>query len=48
MLNSSSGAAYVDYGAGMAYAVGKSVNPSDVIIGILMKKGFIIADRPKK
>ncbi len=46
-LNSSSGAGYVGYGAGMAYAVGKSVNPSDVISGILMKKGFIIVDSPK-
>lgn len=45
-LSSSSGSGYVVYGTGngFSYTQSKSINPSDVISGILMKKGFVIVD----
>lgn len=45
-LGSSAGSGYVGYGTGGGFmiSVSKSVNPSDVIAGILMNKGFIIVD----
>lgn len=44
--NSSAGSGYIGYGTGGGFmaSVSKSVNPSDVIAGILMKKGFIVLD----
>lgn len=48
-VNSSSGAGLVGYGmgGGYAYSVSKSVNPADVIAGILIQKGFIVVDMPQ-
>lgn len=45
-LNSATGSGYVGYGTGGGFmaSVAKSVNPSDVIAGILMKKGFVVLD----
>jgi len=45
-LGSSAGSGYVGYGTGGGFmiSISKSVNPSDVIAGILMNKGFIIVD----
>lgn len=44
-----SGAGYMGYGTdgGFGYSVSKSVNPSDIIAGILMDKGFVIIDVPQ-
>ncbi|CUU38903.1 MULTISPECIES: hypothetical protein [Helicobacter] len=45
-LNSSAGGGYIGYGTsgGFSYMTSKSINPSDVISGILMKKGFVIVE----
>lgn len=45
-LNSGAGSGYVGYGTsgGFSSSVSKSINPSDVIAGILMKRGFVIVD----
>lgn len=40
-LNSSVGGGAYYYGGG-SYSVGKSINPADIIAGILMKKGLVI------
>lgn len=49
-ISSGVGGAYIGYGTGggAAYSVSKSVNPSDIIAGILMKKGFVIVDSVPK
>ncbi|TLD86164.1 DUF4136 domain-containing protein [Helicobacter sp. MIT 05-5294] len=46
ILNSSVGSGYVGYGTsgGYSYSLSKSINPTDIISGILMKKGFIIVE----
>lgn len=48
-LNSGAGSGYVGYGTsgGFSYSTNKSINPSDVIAGILMNKGFVILDKEK-
>lgn len=45
-LSSGTGSGYAGYGTGggYSYTLSKSVNPTDVISGILMKKGFVIID----
>lgn len=45
-LSSGAGSGYVGYGTGGGFSssVSKSINPSDVIAGILMNRGFIIVD----
>lgn len=45
-LSSGAGSGYVGYGTGggYSYTLSKSVNPTDVISGILMKKGFVVIE----
>ncbi|WP_110581723.1 DUF4136 domain-containing protein [Helicobacter cinaedi] len=47
-LTSGSGAVYMGYGTGGGFGASssKSINPADVISGILMKKGFVILSSP--
>ncbi len=47
---SGAGSGYVGYGTGGGFSssASKSVNPSDVIAGILMKKGYIVLDNADK
>lgn len=47
-LTSASGSVYMGYGTGggFGYSSSKSINPSDVISGILMKKGFVLINTP--
>lgn len=49
-LTSGVGSGYAGYGTGLGFSssVSKSVNPGDVIAGILMKKGYIIVDKADK
>ncbi|WP_260604742.1 hypothetical protein [Campylobacter sp. MIT 99-7217] len=49
-VTAGAGSGYVGYGTGGGFSssVSKSVNPSDVIAGILMKKGYIILDNMEK
>ncbi|MCH5313240.1 MAG: DUF4136 domain-containing protein [Helicobacter sp.] len=46
-LSSSVGGGFIDYATGGGINIGKSINPSDVITGILIKKGLVIVDKPK-
>lgn len=45
-LSSDTGGGYIGYGTsgGFSYMASKSINPADVISGILMKKGFVIIE----
>lgn len=47
-LTSGSGAVYMGYGTGGGFgsSSSKSINPSDVISGILMKKGLVLVNTP--
>ncbi len=48
-LSSSTGGVYSSpYSYGYGYSISKSINPQDVISGILMNKGYIIIDNPNK
>lgn len=44
-LNSSVGVGAYGYYGGSSYSVGRSINPMDIIAGILMKKGLVIINK---